>query len=302
MNQRTSLYQKLVDNQSKEKDQEADNSFAQQVSLYKMKRDISSKMIRKFSKGCLSFDQSEMEDEFRGLGTKTRLEGMQIPEGLTIMGEARHQNKWDKLSTSQLGSMMEEFNLLGTGSGKRMSKGQKQGLPELRPSESGNLQRNEMEIIYENRRNMGIGKPEMGDGLSEIGSVMDWGSPPANGQNYKYKTKANHGRTKSSNMLEEGKKAILKHQMTIGGVPVFNQKLERMKRCESGLDAQRPSKPHWTREMHFKSPDIMDKRTSFNAESVSQMMNKNRDLKLHISGAHSHLGSETTPFKSQVSV
>ena len=299
------MYHKLVDKNLLKNEEEASEPTAQKKVTRRMQRDFSSKMIRNLSKGCLSFDHSELEEDFRNLGTQRRLEQMQFPEGLTIVDEARFPNKWDKLSTSQLGSMMEEFNLLNrdTKSVNRLLKSHGQGFPDLKPSDSGNLRKNEMEIIYENRKNMGIRKPEFGEqGMSEMGSIIEWGSPPTVRQKFQNRPKPHHVRTKSSNMLEEGKKhPLLTHQFTLeSDFPQKNSKLERMKRCESGLDSQR-KKTNWSKLLDFKSPDIRQTRDYFNPNSVAKMMNKTGTLKLEMSpDSPSPLVSHATPFESQV--
>jgi hypothetical protein len=291
------LYQKIKDHENELNIP----SFANK----KLHRDLSSKLMKNLSKGCLSFDHSIMEEEFYVQGTAKRLDGMQIPEGLTIKGGARNQNKWEKLSTSQLGSMMEDFNFFNkeSASVNRLPKSQKIPYGEMKASESGNLRRNEMEIIYENRKNMGIKKPEIGDaGMSDIGSIVDWGSPSGNKPNYNYRSKANHVRTKSSNMLEGSKKRLYKAQLTIGMEnEAKNMKLERMKRCESGLD-NRQKRSHWDRKMDFRSPDLRPSRDVFDPIALEQMANKNDNLKIQMSPeSRSRAEMEMTPFESQVS-
>jgi hypothetical protein len=161
-----------------------------------------------------------------------------------------------------------------------------------------------MEIIYENRKNMGIRRPEFAEGgLSEMGSMMDWGSPASMPKKGRINPRNHHARTKSSNMLEEGKMhGMLTHQFTLENeFDQRNPKLERMKRCESGLNKQRKSNQNWAQLLDFKSPDIRQRRDFFDQNKIERMMNKTNQLTLNISPeSPSPMVSEITPYESEV--
>ena len=176
----------------------------------------------------------------------------------------------------------------------------------MKESDSLNFRRNEMEIIFEYRKNMGIRKPDFAEaGLSEIGSMMDWGSPSSIPKKFRNAPRPSHARTKSSNMLEESKvHGLMMQQFTLKNkVDPKNSKLERMKRCESGLNSQREKTKNWAQLLDFKSPDVRQTREYFQSNQVDQMLKKTDNLKIELSpDTPRQMTSEITPYESQVNL
>ena len=190
-------------------------------------------MIGKFSQRRLSFEK--FENEFSE-------ENPQFPEGLTIMGDLPAEAN---MSISHLASMVDEFGFLKGDQVSVKNSRMNYNLmrSEMKLSESGNLnleknlRQNEMEIIHENRKNMGIGQPDQGSEGSHIDSEMDFGTPDIfREEKQAFNPVASHIRIKSSNMLGEVKVPVQRiSDLGVIGRMVQRPVIDGLKRCESNL-------------------------------------------------------------------